>query len=76
MSLHQLFKFKKEGKLIVVLSVQHYKSKHDVGNVRPKEFPLLKTSEGILEAKLTSLLLARKDIQTLCMEDPDRGMHP
>lgn len=41
-------------------------------------FPLLKTSEGILEAKLTSLLLAYKDkdIQTLCLEDPDRGMHP
>lgn len=37
---------------------------------------LLKTSEGILEAKLTSLLLAHKDIQTLCLEDPDRGMHP
>lgn len=40
------------------------------------EFPLLKTSEGVLEAKLTSLLLAHKHIQTLCLEDPDRGMHP
>lgn len=39
-------------------------------------FPLLKTSEGILEAKLTSLLLAHKDFHTLCLEDPDRGMHP
>lgn len=38
--------------------------------------PLLKTSEGILEAKLTSLLLAHKGIQTLCLEEPDRGMHP
>lgn len=37
---------------------------------------LLKTSEGILEAKLTSLLLAHKGIQTLCLEEPDRGMHP
>lgn len=38
--------------------------------------PLLKTSEGILEAKITSLLLAYKGIQTLCLEEPDRGMHP
>lgn len=40
------------------------------------EFDLLKTSEGIIEAKVVSLLLAHKDIQTLCLEDPDRGMHP
>lgn len=39
-------------------------------------FELLKISEGILEARITSLLLAMKDIQTLCLEDPDRGMHP
>lgn len=48
------------------ISVEHNKS----------VFPLLKTSEGILEAKLTSLLLAHKDFHTLCLEDPDRGMHP
>lgn len=59
----EIFHFKeKEG----LLYVQHNES----------EFPLLKTSEGILEAKLASLLLAHKDIQTLCLEDPDRGMHP
>lgn len=40
------------------------------------KFHLLKTSEGILEAKLTSLLLAYDDIKTLCLEEPDRGMHP
>lgn len=40
------------------------------------EFDLLKTSEGIIEARVVSLLLAHKDIQTLCLEDPDRGMHP
>lgn len=47
-------------------------------NESESPFPLLKTSEGILEAKLASLLLAYKDkdIQTLCLEDPDRGMHP
>lgn len=38
--------------------------------------PLLKTSEGILEAKLTSLLLSYRGIHTLCLEEPDRGMHP
>lgn len=40
------------------------------------KFPLLKTSEGIVEAKLTSLLLALDHIKTLCLEEPDRGMHP
>lgn len=40
------------------------------------KFHLLKTSEGILEAKLTSLLLAYTGIKTLCLEEPDRGMHP
>lgn len=39
-------------------------------------FPLLKVSEGILEAKIASLLLAHDGIKTLCLEDPDRGMHP
>ncbi|XP_062615506.1 uncharacterized protein LOC134277196 [Saccostrea cucullata] len=39
-------------------------------------YPLLKTSVGILEAKQVSLLLAHKHIQTLCLEEPDRGMHP
>lgn len=41
-----------------------------------KQFPLLKISEGIFEAKSTSLLLAHTQFQTLCLEDPDRGMHP
>lgn len=39
-------------------------------------FDLLKTSEGIIEAKVVSLLLAQNDIRTLCLEEPDRGMHP
>lgn len=41
-----------------------------------KSFPLLKISEGIFEAKSTSLLLAHTEFQTICLEDPDRGMHP
>lgn len=40
------------------------------------QFDLLKTSEGIIEAKVVSLLLAHKKIKTFCLEDPDRGMHP
>lgn len=40
------------------------------------QFHLLKTSEGILEAKLTCLVLAHWGIKTVCLEEPDRGMHP
>lgn len=59
----EVFKFEK---IKGTIQVQH--------NGRP--FDLLKTSEGIIEAKVNSLLLALKDIKTLCLEDPDRGMHP
>lgn len=41
-----------------------------------KRFPLLKTSVGIVEAKQFSLLMAHKSFQTICLEEPDRGMHP
>lgn len=41
-----------------------------------KEFPLLKTSLGIVEAKQFSLLMAHNRLQTICLEEPDRGMHP
>lgn len=59
----EVFKFEKDGEKIMV---QH----------NGPQFDLLKTSEGIIEAKVVSLLLAHKGIQTLCLEDPDRGMHP
>lgn len=39
-------------------------------------FPLLKTSLGIIEAKQFSLLMAHKLIKTICLQEPDRGMHP
>lgn len=39
-------------------------------------FPLLKTSVGIVEAKQFSLLMAEEKFQTICLEEPDRGMHP
>lgn len=41
-----------------------------------KEFALLKTSVGIVEAKQFSLLMAHDRLQTICLEEPDRGMHP
>ncbi|KAL3873746.1 hypothetical protein ACJMK2_036835 [Sinanodonta woodiana] len=37
---------------------------------------VLKLSEGILEAKYLSLLLASKEFFTVLLEEPDRGMHP
>lgn len=57
------FKHKSDGHIFV----QHNNS---------EEFHLLKTSEGILEAKMTSLLLANDKVKTLCLEDAERGMHP
>lgn len=39
-------------------------------------FPLLKTSLGIIEAKQFSLLMAHTKFKTICLEEPDRGMHP
>lgn len=57
------FKHKSDGHIFV----QHNNS---------EEFHLLKTSEGILEAKMTSLLLANDMVKTLCLEDAERGMHP
>lgn len=41
-----------------------------------REFPLLKTSIGIVDAKQFSLLMAHTKFQTICFEEPDRGMHP
>lgn len=41
-----------------------------------KRFPLLKTSVGIVEAKQFSLLMAHRSFKTICLEEPDRGMHP
>lgn len=46
------------------------------GTSGTREFPLLKTSVGIVEAKQFSLLMAQKTFQTICLEEPDRGMHP
>ncbi|XP_062592805.1 uncharacterized protein LOC134254286 [Saccostrea cucullata] len=45
---------------------------HDDG----EEFPLLKTSVGVVEAKQLSLVLTNNNFKTVCYEEPDRGMHP
>lgn len=39
-------------------------------------FSILKAPEGILEAKLLSISLSKKDTTTLLIEEPGRGMHP
>ena len=40
------------------------------------EYALLKTPEGILEAKHFSILMSSKQFLTVILEEPDRGMHP
>lgn len=64
-----------------VLSAELGKEKQSVKiyvrqNEDDHEFPLLKTSVGVLEAKQFSLIMAHKSFQTICLEEPDRGMHP
>ncbi|CAG2190338.1 unnamed protein product [Mytilus edulis] len=39
-------------------------------------FSILKTPEGILEAKVMSITLSKRDTTTLLIEEPGRGMHP
>ncbi|KAL3873718.1 hypothetical protein ACJMK2_036808 [Sinanodonta woodiana] len=41
-----------------------------------EDVEVLKLSEGILEAKYLSLLLASTEYFTVLLEEPDRGMHP
>lgn len=63
--------FKFEKKLNLSNNVMEIVIKHGT-----KEFPLLKASVGIVEAKQFSLLMAHKSFQTICLEEPGRGMHP
>ncbi|XP_052278057.1 uncharacterized protein LOC127876692 [Dreissena polymorpha] len=44
--------------------------------VNHNSMKLLKTPEGILEAKYVSILLSGKCFKTIILEEPDRGMHP
>lgn len=70
---HKIFNFLPSG------SKFHFvkKSKSEiVVQQGSREFALLKTSVGIVEAKQFSLLMAHDKLQTICLEEPDRGMHP
>lgn len=59
---------KKEKKQLVQIFVRRDGDAH--------EFPLLKTSVGVVEAKQFSLIMAHESYETICLEEPDRGMHP
>ncbi|XP_052071065.1 uncharacterized protein LOC127709502 isoform X2 [Mytilus californianus] len=53
--------------------------KIEVRNTERKDLSpkrLLKTPEGILEAKQLTLILSHKEFSTVTIEEPDRGMHP
>lgn len=50
--------------------------KINVKETNSSEFHLLKTPEGIIEAKQFSLIMAHKVFHTICLEEPDRCMHP
>ncbi|CAG2202810.1 unnamed protein product [Mytilus edulis] len=43
---------------------------------KSSKFHLLKTPAGIIEAKQFSLIMAHKNFNTICLEEPDRCMHP
>ncbi|CAC5400547.1 unnamed protein product [Mytilus coruscus] len=63
------FTFKKDSKDKYMIVVYNSETNGD-------RLPLLKTSEGILEAEQLILLLSQKNIFTITKEEPDRGMHP
>lgn len=48
----------------------------NVKETNSSEFHLLKTPEGIIEAKQFSLIIAHRGFHTICLEEPDRCMHP
>ncbi|CAC5418681.1 unnamed protein product [Mytilus coruscus] len=61
------YRFKKEGRDVFMYN--------DDGATTIKK-PLLKTPEGILEAEQLILLLSQRNLFTITLEEPDRGMHP
>ncbi|KAK3103430.1 hypothetical protein FSP39_019151 [Pinctada imbricata] len=48
--------------------------KNDPGSSQ-RQFQMVKTPEGIIEAKQATLILSHKKFKTICYEDIDRGMH-
>lgn len=70
---HKIFNFLTSGRNF------HFVKKSNSEIVVQKggnKFALLKTSVGTVEAKQFSLLMAHDKLQTICLEEPDRGMHP
>lgn len=57
--------------------LNEYRHQHEI-DVKENgvSFPFMKVPEGILEALHFSLLLAHTKYQTICLEEPGRGMHP
>ncbi|XP_045204564.2 uncharacterized protein LOC123557258 [Mercenaria mercenaria] len=77
---NETFDKKKEDeyfKQITQLNDYHFELTDDGRISLPKgKYALLKTPEGILEAKAFSILMSSKRHRTLVLEEPDRGMHP
>ncbi|XP_052071832.1 uncharacterized protein LOC127710122 isoform X2 [Mytilus californianus] len=61
------YKFSKDNDKILV-------SNSERQDLPPK--PLLKTPEGIIEAKQLALILSHTEYSTITLEEPDHGMHP
>lgn len=57
---------------------QYRLSREEIGDkthVRINDQSLLRTPEGIVEAVQFALISSCKDFNTICLEEPDRGMH-
>ncbi|XP_060570751.1 uncharacterized protein LOC132729031 [Ruditapes philippinarum] len=54
----------------------HFTLENGKINLPKGKFALLKTPEGILEAKAFSIIISSKQYKTILLEEPDRGMHP
>ncbi|XP_053399588.1 uncharacterized protein LOC123557256 [Mercenaria mercenaria] len=63
-------------KYITQLDDYHFEMKDGKISLPKGKYALLKTPEGILEAKAVSILMSSKIYRTLILEEPDRGMHP
>lgn len=73
------FDYAKEDSIFrTIIRRSNYEFRLDDGKIVLPEgkFALLKTPEGILEAKTLSILLSGKQYKTIILEEPDRGMHP
>ncbi|XP_060594634.1 uncharacterized protein LOC132748987 [Ruditapes philippinarum] len=63
-------------KQVTQIDDYHFTLKDGKINLPKGKFALLKTPEGILEAKGFSIVISSKQYKTILLEEPDRGMHP